>query len=81
MAIRTMSGTTFLKITSESELDELDVSPQVRLKAMVLDSILHQKEDHMHVTFNPMIYGEAAIVDGNGSIHLWKGERHEDYSK
>ncbi|PKK73789.1 hypothetical protein RhiirC2_740124, partial [Rhizophagus irregularis] len=54
------------------------------LKAVVLDSVLHKKKDilnHMHVTFNPMIYGEAAIVDGNGSIHLWKGERHEDYSK
>jgi hypothetical protein len=80
-----MSGTTFLKITnSESELDAHNVSSQVNLKATVLNSILHQKEDnfdHMHVTFNPMIYGEAAIVDGNGGIHLWRGERHENYSK
>ena len=81
MAIRTMSGTSFLKIIN-SELDVYNTSS--RLKAIVLDSVLHQKEnnfDHMHVTFNPMMYGEAAIVDGNGGIHLWRGERHEDYSK
>ena len=80
-----MSGTTFLKIVnSEPELDSHNVSSQVYLKAIVLDSILHQKEDnfdHMHVTFNPMIYGEAAIMDGNGGVHLWRGERHENYSK
>jgi len=80
-----MSGTIFLKIiNSESKLNTPNISPQVPLKAIVLDSILHRQEDkfdHMHVTFNPMIYGEAAIVDGNGGIHLWNGERHEDYSK
>ena len=85
MAIRTMSGTTFLKIiNSESELNAHNISSQVHLKAIVLDSILHERGDnldHMHVTFNPIIYGEAAIVDGNGGIHLWRGERHEDYSK
>ncbi|CAI2183641.1 7747_t:CDS:2 [Funneliformis geosporum] len=72
LAIRTMSGTTFLKIIHlESEL-----------KAIALDSIIHEDNlDHMHVTFNPMVYGEAAIVDGNGGIHLWKGERFEKYSK
>jgi hypothetical protein len=77
-----MSGTSFLKIVnSESELNAHNVSSQVHLKAIVLDSVLNKKDDHMHVTFNPMIYGEAAIIDGNGGIHLWKGERHEDYSK
>jgi hypothetical protein len=84
MAIRTISGTTFLKVMIPELGDAHDVSSEVYLKAEVLDSIPHEKEDilsHMHVTFNPMIYGEAAIIDGNGSIHLWKGERHEDYSK
>jgi hypothetical protein len=84
MAIRTISGTTFLKVIVPELGDAHDVSSQDYLKAVVLDSILHQKKDilnHMHVTFNPMIYGEAAIVDGNGNIHLWKGERHENYSK
>lgn len=79
MAVRTISGTTFLKVIVPELEDAQDY-----LKAVVLDSVLHKKKDifnHMHVTFNPMIYGEAAIVDGNGSIHLWKGERHEDYSK
>ncbi|CAG8509980.1 15883_t:CDS:10 [Funneliformis mosseae] len=72
LAIRTMSGTTFLKIINTGS----------ELKAIALDSIIHEDDlEHMHVTFNPMIYGEAAIVDGNGGIHLWKGERHEDYSK
>ncbi|RIA98529.1 hypothetical protein C1645_96408 [Glomus cerebriforme] len=85
IAIRTISGTTFVKIIiPETGIDPHNVSSHVHLKAIVLDSILHQKDDifnHMHVTFNPMIYGEAAIIDGNGSIHLWKGERHEDHSK
>lgn len=84
MAIRTMSGTTFLKVMVPELGDSHDVSSQDYFKTVVLDSILHQKKEilnHMHVTFNPMIYGEAAIVDGNGSIHLWKGERHDDYSK
>ncbi|CAB5194356.1 unnamed protein product [Rhizophagus irregularis] len=52
MAVRTISGTTFLKV----------IVPE-----------LEDAQDYLKAV--------AAIVDGNGSIHLWKGERHEDYSK
>ncbi|CAG8565667.1 7283_t:CDS:10 [Acaulospora morrowiae] len=79
MAVRTMTGTTFLRILNiDSEMDNSG------LKALTLDTIPGQISgssfDQMHITFNPMLYGEAVIVDAGGGVYLWTAERNQHIS-
>ncbi|CAG8482480.1 2348_t:CDS:10 [Acaulospora colombiana] len=60
---------------------ETDNSVEKRLKALTLDAVpglvSGSTLDQMHVAFNPMLYGEAAIVDAGGGVHLWRAERNQ----
>ncbi|CAG8526265.1 5515_t:CDS:10 [Diversispora eburnea] len=76
MAVRTTTGTTFFQIENpEEETNE----SRNKLKASVINSVPGQipgsSFDQTCVTFNPILYGEAAIVDASGGTYLWKAER------
>ncbi|KAG9291567.1 hypothetical protein G9A89_021986 [Geosiphon pyriformis] len=78
VAVRTASGTTFLHLRSTTPDDaEWDSLPLLALPLANISNRddkgqLHQQS---HFTFNPSIYGEAAIVNENGGIHIWNINR------
>ncbi|CAG8539974.1 5880_t:CDS:2 [Paraglomus occultum] len=73
IAVRTTTATTFLTLVPKKD-GKRDFPRSTN--AIAIDSIsnmgLAATSEHMHVTFNPLLYGEAAIIDGSGSVHIWR---------
>ena len=73
--MRTTTATTFLTLVPKENRDGKRDFPR-STKAVAIDSVsnkgLAATSEHMHVTFNPLLYGEAAIIDGSGSVHIWR---------
>jgi len=73
IAVRTTTATTFLTLVPKED-GKRDFPRSTN--AIAIDSIsnmgLAATSEHMHVTFNPLLYGEAAIIDGSGSVHIWR---------
>ncbi|CAH1761556.1 6326_t:CDS:10 [Entrophospora sp. SA101] len=67
MAVRTMTGTIFFEFTKQSNY-----------KPIVMDVLVNNTNkfyEHMHVAFNPVLYGEAAIIDKYDGVYIWRAER------